>query len=123
MRYLAVIIIILSMTPGCAGQSRYEDKAFKTANPFSAVLELQRSGRYLEATYYLEALIKDRDDEIKYLPLLIESQVRSHRLLASLESLLRLRVLQPDNRAADELYYIIKRAVKNNLHAARENNL
>jgi len=108
---ITILIIQTLLLGGCASSTSKKNSPVKTANPADVAKELQMQGNYLQSTYYLEAAIKTTNDEIKYLPLLIEAQIRSRRLLASLYSLKRLNTLQPGNKPAIDLYETVKKTI------------
>ncbi|MBN2801780.1 MAG: hypothetical protein JXR91_01665 [Deltaproteobacteria bacterium] len=110
MRKLLIVISLFSMVilESCGVASTGSIKKDTTIDPVVTAHALAEAGDYLQASYYLESAIKTEEDEIKYLPYLIDAMVRSRRLLASLESLERLIELQPDNNEARELYSLIR---------------
>jgi len=70
-------------------------------------LALRDRGDYLRSGWALEAALQRGADEDAYLSLLVDSQIRSGRLLAALFTLERLCSMHPDHDGARRLHRLI----------------
>ena len=110
-----LLIYIFFITAGCASVNSAPHQSHY-AGPAENAEALCKNGRFLQASYFLEAAIKTEEDERRYLPLLIETLIKSRRLLASLPNLQRLMELEPENTEVKELYRIILKITSSDIH-------
>jgi len=103
-----IALFVLSCAASQSGNAGSKEKQ----EPLLIARYLSEKGEYLHASYYYEAALDEGASELEYLPALIDSQVRSGRLLASLSSLERFCELQPENREARKFYILIKKIIE-----------